>query len=576
MSDKILGIDLGTTNSLVGIVDSGFPILFADSEGVRLTPSVVYCGKGANIVVGAEAKRMMARRPELTVSSVKRKMGDGSELILGNERMSPEEISAHILIYLKSIAEEASGEVYHKAVITVPAYCNEAQRTATKKAGKLAGLELVRILSEPTAAAISYGLDKLKEKSKVVVYDFGGGTFDVSVLELNEGVFQVLATSGDTKLGGDDLDSAIAEYFYNLAESSELSEAPIGVRQRFLEAGRLTKETLSSNQEYTVRIAFYEGAKSFEFQIERNDFNQIVKPVIEKTISHCKTALLDSGLDKEDVDSIVLVGGSTRIPLVQQIVEEVFGKVPDLSQHPDEAVALGAVIQAGIMSGAMKEVILLDVTPLSLGIETFGGLMNVIIPRNTTIPVRRGEMFTNAVTSQESMTIKILQGEREMARDNWKLGEFEIEFESVPKGKARVGIEFCLDVDGILTVLARDTVTEKDKVLEIRDSAVDVDDASVERMVNESIENAFEDMNERILAEARMKSNELIPAVTESLALMGHELEEQIKRGIERNLEEVKKAMLGNSSKDLKDANEALDKSTEPLAVLLIEKALEE
>ena len=576
MSDKILGIDLGTTNSLVGIVDSGFPILFADSEGVRLTPSVVYCGKGADIVVGAEAKRMMARRPELTVSSVKRKMGDGSELILGNERMSPEEISAHILIYLKSIAEEASGEVYHKAVITVPAYFNDAQRTATKKAGKLAGLEVVRILSEPTAAAISYGLDKLKEKSKVVVYDFGGGTFDVSVLELNEGVFQVLATSGDTKLGGDDLDYAIAKYFYNLAESSELSEAPIGVRQRFLEAGRLTKETLSSNQEYTVRIAFYEGAKSFEFQIERNDFNQIVKPVIEKTISHCKTALLDSGLDKEDVDSIVLVGGSTRIPLVQQIVEEVFGKVPDLSQHPDEAVALGAVIQAGVMSGAMKEVILLDVTPLSLGIETFGGLMNVIIPRNTTIPVRRGEMFTNAVTSQESMTIKILQGEREMARDNWKLGEFEIEFESVPKGKARVGIEFCLDVDGILTVLARDTVTEKDKVLEIRDSAVDVDDASVERMVNESIENAFEDMNERILAEARMKSNELIPAVTESLALMGHELEEQIKRGIERNLEEVKKAMLGNSSKDLKDANEALDKSTEPLAVLLIEKALEE
>lgn len=576
MSDKILGIDLGTTNSLVGIVDSGFPILFADSEGVRLTPSVVYCGKGADIVVGAEAKRMMARRPELTVSSVKRKMGDGSELILGNERMSPEEISAHILIYLKSIAEEASGEVYHKAVITVPAYFNDAQRTATKKAGKLAGLEVVRILSEPTAAAISYGLDKLKEKSKVVVYDFGGGTFDVSVLELNEGVFQVLATSGDTKLGGDDLDYAIAKYFYNLAESSELSEAPIGVRQRFLEAGRLTKETLSSNQEYTVRIAFYEGAKSFEFQIERNDFNQIVKPVIEKTISHCKTALLDSGFDKEDVDSIVLVGGSTRIPLVQQIVEEVFGKVPDLSQHPDEAVALGAVIQAGIMSGAMKEVILLDVTPLSLGIETFGGLMNVIIPRNTTIPVRRGEMFTNAVTSQESMTIKILQGEREMARDNWKLGEFEIEFESVPKGKARVGIEFCLDVDGILTVLARDTVTEKDKVLEIRDSAVDVDDASVERMVNESIENAFEDMNERILAEARMKSNELIPAVTESLALMGHELEEQIKRGIERNLEEVKKAMLGNSSKDLKDANEALDKSTEPLAVLLIEKALEE
>ncbi|HIG84433.1 MAG TPA: molecular chaperone DnaK [Verrucomicrobia bacterium] len=575
MGDKILGIDLGTTNSLVGIVDSGFPILFADPEGARLTPSVVYCDEGVGILVGAEAKRMMARNPELAVSSVKRKMGDGAELILGNEKMSPEEISAHILIHLKGIAEKASGEAFHKAVITVPAYFNDAQRMATKKAGSLAGLEVVRILSEPTAAAISYGLDKLKEKSKIVVYDFGGGTFDVSVLELNDGVFQVLATSGDTRLGGDDLDYAIAEYFYRKAESSRLSGASIDVRQRFLESARLTKETLSFHQEYTVRIAFYQGTKSFEFKICRNEFNQIIKPIIERTVRHCKTALLDSGLGAEDVDSIVLVGGSTRIPLVQQIVEELFGKVPDLSQHPDEAVALGAVIQAGIMSGIMKEVILLDVTPLSLGIETFGGLMNVIIPRNTTIPIRRGEMFTNAVTSQESMTIKILQGEREMARDNWKLGEFEIEFEPVPKGKARVGIEFCLDVDGILTVLARDTVTEKDRVLEIRDSAVDVDDSSVEKMVNESIENAFEDMNERILSEARIKSNELIPAVTEGLTLLGHELEEQVKQAIENNLKNVEQAMRGNSSKELKDANEALDKSTEPLAVLLIEKALE-
>ena len=271
------------------------------------------------------------------------------------------------MIHLKGIAEEASGEAFHKAVITVPAYFNDAQRMATKKAGSLAGLEVVRILSEPTAAAISYGLDKLKEKSKIVVYDFGGGTFDVSVLELNDGVFQVLATSGDTRLGGDDLDYAIAEYFYRKAEPSRLSEASIDVRQRFLESARLTKEALSFNQEYTVRIAFYQGTKSFEFKICRNDFNQIIKPIIERTVRHCKTALLDSGLGAEDVDSIVLVGGSTRIPLVQQIVEELFGKGPDLSQHPDEAVALGAVIQAGIMSGAMKEVILLDVTPLSPG-----------------------------------------------------------------------------------------------------------------------------------------------------------------------------------------------------------------
>jgi len=576
MSEKILGIDLGTTNSLVGIVDSGFPILFADERGSRLTPSVVHFAEGSEVLVGEQARRMKVRSPELTVSSVKRKMGEGTGLVMGDEKMNPEKVSSHILIYLKRIAEEASGDVFEKAVITVPAYFNDAQRVATKRAGNLAGLEVVRILSEPTAAAISFGLDKGKEKSKVVVYDFGGGTFDISVLELNDGVFQVLATSGDTRLGGDDLDYEIAKSFYREAESSDFSGAPVDVRERFLEVARLAKESLSSNDEFTVRIAFYKGKKSFESEINRNDLNQIIRPIIEKTVRHCKTALLDSGLSSEDVDSIVLVGGSTRIPLVQEIVQEVFNKAPDLSQHPDEAVALGAVIQAGVMSGAMKEVILLDVTPLSLGIETFGGLMNVIIPRNTTIPIRRGEMFTNAVTSQKSMTIKILQGEREMARDNWELGEFGISFEVASKGKARVGIEFSLDVDGILTVLARDTVTGKDKVLEIRDSAVDVDDLSVEKMVNESIENAFEDMNERIFAEALIKSNELIPAVTEGLALLGHELEGQVKLEIEHNLEKLKKAMIGNSLKELKDANETLDESTEPLAVLLIEKALDE
>ena len=575
MSEKILGIDLGTTNSLVGVVDSGFPILFADEAGSRLTPSVVHFAGGGEILVGEKARRMKVRSPQLTVSSVKRKMGEGTELIVGDEKLSPEEVSSHILIHLKNIAEEASGDVFDKAVITVPAYFNDAQRVATKRAGSLAGLEVVRILSEPTAAAISFGLDKAKEKSKVVVYDFGGGTFDVSVLELNDGVFQVLATSGDTRLGGDDLDYEIAEWFYREAESSDISEATVNVRERFIESARLTKEALSSNEEFSVRIPFYEGKKSFESKITRNGLNQIIKPIIERTVRHCKTALLDSGLGLDEVDSIVLVGGSTRIPLVQEIVEDLFCKAPDLSQHPDEAVALGAVIQAGIMSGAMKEVILLDVTPLSLGIETFGGLMNVIIPRNTTIPIRRGEMFTNAVTGQKSMTIRVLQGEREMARDNWDLGEFEISFEAAPKGKARVGVEFSLDVDGILTVLARDTVNGKDKVLEIRDSAVDVDDLSVEKMVNESIENAFEDMNERILAEARIKSNELIPAVTEGLALLGHELDNQVRQEIEHNLEQVKIAMTGNSSKELKEANEVLDKSTEPLAVLLIERALD-
>lgn len=576
VSEKILGIDLGTTNSLVGVVDSGFPILFADKNGSRITPSVVSYSPDDAPIVGEAAKRMLSISPESTIASVKRKMGSKKSYHIHGKSMTPEQVSADILIHLRDVAEEASGENFSKAVITVPAYFNDAQRTSTKRAAEIAGLEVVRIISEPTAAAIAYGLDKMGDKSRIAVYDLGGGTFDVSILELSDGVFQVLSTSGDTELGGDDVDAVLADFIYHKAENKKLSEASVEVKILFSNAARRCKEALSLAKEYELKIPFYDGQKSFEMIFGLDLFNQLVTPLIEKTVKHCQKALMDSGLEKKDLDSIILVGGSSRILKVHDLVEQFFEKSPDLSQNPDESVALGAVIQAGVLSGALKEVILLDVTPLSLGVETFGGLMNVIIPRNTTIPVKRGELFTNAVANQRSMSINVLQGEREMAIDNWKLGEFEIEFDSSSRGEARVGVEFSLDADGILTVLARDTFTGNEKVISINSSAVDVEDERVEKMVNESIEFAFDDMNQRIFAEAKLKSDELLPAVDNGLELVGNDLSSETIEDIRSKLEAVRKALEGDCSRSLKEANDALDKATEPMAVLIIEKTLED
>lgn len=574
--EKILGIDLGTTNSLVGVVDSGFPILFADKNGSRITPSVVSYSPDDVPIVGEAAKRMLSISPESTIASVKRKMGSKESYHIHGKSMTPEQVSADILIHLRNVAEEASGENFSKAVITVPAYFNDAQRTSTKRAAEIAGLEVVRIISEPTAAAIAYGLDKMGDKSRIAVYDLGGGTFDVSILELSDGVFQVLSTSGDTELGGDDVDAVLADFIYHKAENKKLSEASVEVKILFSNAARRCKEALSLAKEYELKIPFYDGQKSFEMIFGLDLFNQLVTPLIEKTVKHCQKALMDSGLEKKDLDSIILVGGSSRILKVHDLVEQFFEKSPDLSQNPDESVAVGAVIQAGVLSGALKEVILLDVTPLSLGVETFGGLMNVIIPRNTTIPVKRGELFTNAVANQRSMSINVLQGEREMAIDNWKLGEFEIEFDSSSRGEARVGVEFSLDADGILTVLARDTFTGNEKVISINSSAVDVEDERVEKMVNESIEFAFDDMNQRIFAEAKLKSDELLPAVDNGLELVGNDLSSETIEDIRSKLEAVRKALEGDCSRSLKEANDALDKATEPMAVLIIEKTLED
>lgn len=586
MNEIILGIDLGTTHSAVGVVDSGFPILLADKDGRRITPSAVWIGRDGGLEAGTSALRRRAADAGRVVTSIKRLMGrradevedgfpvpvttgaDGLPRVLGK---SPQEISAEILKGLKGIAEWRMGISITKAVITVPAYFNDAQRAATMRAGELAGLEVVRILNEPTAAALAYGMDKLGERARVAVYDLGGGTFDLSILEMREGLFQVIATHGDTRLGGDDLDAALLRH---IEQRAGIAESTGAVRVRLLEEAERVKRLLSENAEAVFRVPFLEGDKSIEETVTRVDFEKIAAPWIARTLRHCRRAMADAALRATDLDAVVLVGGSTRIPAVRRAVAELFQREPDISQHPDEAIALGATIQAGVMSGALRKMILLDVTPLSLGIETFGGLMNVLIPRNTTIPCKAGEMFTNAADGQSAMRVRVLQGEREMARDNWELGRLEVAFEPRPKGQARVGVQFKIDENGILEVLARDTATRRDTVMKLGNAAVNVDDQAVEAMVSESVEHAFTDMNERVFTEARLKAVELLPAVDAVLAqglATGDERAE-----IEAAARIVREALASGAANPLKAAVQRLDQATEALAARLVEKVMDE
>ncbi|MCW1924915.1 Hsp70 family protein [Luteolibacter arcticus] len=583
--ELILGIDLGTTNSAVGAVESGFPILLADTEGSRITPSAVWFGADGSVEVGRKALRRRASEPGRVVTSVKRLMGrrfgeeaefcvpiergaDGGIRVLGR---TPEEVSAEILRELKSIAEFRLGRPAEKAVITVPAYFNDGQRAATKRAGELAGLEVIRIVSEPTAAALAYGLDKLDEHSRVAVYDLGGGTFDLSVLEMQDGVFQVLATRGDTRLGGDDLDVALARHCV-----ADLEELDATAKVRLIAEAERVKCALSDRESETFRAPFYDGSRSLEKEVTRDDLEKLARPWIARTLTCCRQALADAGTTPSDLHAVVLVGGSTRIPAVRNAVAELFGREPDLSQHPDEAVALGATIQAGVLGGTLRKMVLLDVTPLSLGIETFGGLMNILIPRNTTIPCKAGEMFTNAAAGQASMRVRVLQGEREMARDNWELGCFEVPFEPAPKGQARVGVQFRIDENGILEVLARDVTTGRDTVVEIRSAAVNVDDEAVEKMVGESVEYAFEDMAERVFTEAKLKAEELLPAVEQALAEAGDLVSAEERSEIETAAVAVKEALAAGLPNPLKAAVQRLDKATEAFAAALVEKAMME
>ena len=584
----IVGIDLGTTNSLVGVMEAGFPVLLADANGERLTPSVVHFPTEGAPIVGRPAARMRAVDQENTVYSAKRFIGrrageeaddvayrlagkNGEPVMIQTRGVNraPEEIAAEVLRKLRADAERAMGEPVTRAVITVPAYFNDAQRNATKRAGELAGLTVERIVNEPTAAALAYGLDRLRERSKIAVYDLGGGTFDISILELSAGVFHVLSTNGNTRLGGDDVDAALVAHLAERIPGAHDAALLARLREAAVEA----KHRLSESEATTVELPFVAGRESVSLSLTRAELERLAASIVERTRTHCLRALADAKLKPEELGEIILVGGQTRMPLVRRLVAEIFGKEANTSQNPDEAVAIGAVIQAGILSGAVQNVVLLDITPLSLGIETFGGLMSVIIPRNSTIPIKRGEMFTNAVSGQRSMLVRVLQGERELARDNWELGKFDLEFEQVPKGHARVGVQFEIDANGILRVLARDTKTGRERTVEVS-SAVDVSDEAVEKMLEDSLEHAFEDMNDRAFTEAKLKAGEMLPAVRIALDQIGGELSAEEKANIAARVADVESAIATGAAQPLKKAVAALDEATQRLAALLIERAV--
>ena len=635
---KIVGIDLGTTNSLVATVDSGLPYVIADNDGRRLTPSVVHFpGPGLDPLVGSAANRVRALKPAETIYSIKRFMGRrGSEMTeqemlvtfpvqgdasgpvtipIHGRSFSPEQISAEVLKKLKRDAEASLGESITRAVITVPAYFNDAQRNATKRAGELAGFTVERIVNEPTAAALAYGLDRLKERSKIAVYDLGGGTFDLSILELNQGVFQVLATHGDTRLGGDDLDRRLAGWLVERIKSAggpdlawnaetrrqNLETLPLLARIR--EAAEQAKIKLSSETEIEIALPFLTPQFSFACLLTREEFEQLTRDIIARTREHCLRSLSDARLESKDLDQVILVGGQTRMPLVRRMVVEIFGcaefeeergglrlgseyhqrtgPLLNTSQNPDEAVALGAAIQAEILSGGYRNMLLLDVTPLSLGIETFGGLMNVIIPRNSTIPIKAGEVFTTAMDHQPSMLIHVLQGERERAKDNWSLGRFTVEFERAQKGVPRVGVQFEIDANGILHVLARDIKTGHQTIVEMK-SAVDVEDTEVQKMVEESVEHAFDDWRARQWIEAKLRATETVKATRSGLVECAPELDENYRKQVEAGVAAVESLLasedpqtkVGDPMK-LKAAAAVLDEITKPLAEIMMDKVME-
>jgi len=597
MAEDIIGIDLGTTNSLVGIVEGGFPLLLADEQGRRLLPSAVaWPGGDAAPVTGHTALNLRATRPDRVVTSVKRLIGrrpgerDWSPpfevcdlksgragVAVDGRCLEPELVSALILRRLKEIAEYRLDRSVSKAVITVPAYFNDGQRQATMRAGELAGLEVVRIVNEPTAAALACGIDADGGPKRIAVYDLGGGTFDISILDISEGVFQVRSSHGDTLLGGDDVDDALARLLWARAEiATPWDDLPAQARRQLTEAARAAKENLSSAEEAAVTLPFLLDGFHFETVASAADLDTAARPFISRTINHCRLALADAGTEAADLDAVVLVGGSTRLRAVRAAVTEFFGREPDTSQNPDEAVAKGAVLQAGILSGAVRRMVLVDVTPLSLGIETLGGLMNVIIPRNTTIPAKAGEMFTNAVSGQTDMRVRVLQGEREMARDNWELGSFDVAFSPAPRGQARIGVQFSIDENGVLSVLARDTHTHTDRILEIRDTAVKVDDHKVGEMIAGSVDHALEDFHERRWTEARIKAGELLPAVDQALATLGGRLDPAERAAIDAAAAAARAALESGNAIALDQALDELDAATEALAAMLVETALEE
>ncbi len=583
---KIIGIDLGTTNSVVAVMEGNDVTVIPNQEGSRTTPSVVAFTKNGEILVGQVAKRQAITNPENTIFSIKRFMGRRYDEVTEEMKMvpykvvkapngdvrvevngklySPPEISAKVLQKLKKAAEDYLGEPVTEAVITVPAYFNDAQRQATKDAGKIAGLEVKRIINEPTAAALAYGLDKKKDET-IAVYDFGGGTFDISILEVGEGVVEVKSTNGDTHLGGDNIDQRIIDWLideFKKDQGIDLSQDKMAL-QRLKEAAEKAKIELSSMMETEINLPFItadaSGPKHLNIKLTRAKFEAMIEDLIERTMEPCKKALEDAGLKPSDIDEVVLVGGSTRIPLVQKKVTEFFGKEPHKGVNPDEVVAIGAAIQGGVLAGDVKDVLLLDVTPLSLGVETQGGVMTVMIPRNTTIPTRKTEVFTTAADNQTSVEVHVLQGERPLAKDNKSLGKFHlIGIPPAPRGVPQIEVTFDIDANGILNVSAKDRATGKEQKITITGSS-GLSKEEIDRMVKEAEAHAEEDKRRAELIEARNRGDSLIYQIEKLLKEHADKITEADKQAIESAISQLKTAIAGE---DVGAINSAIENLT--------------
>lgn len=576
---KVIGIDLGTTNSCVSVLEGGEPVVIANAEGARTTPSVVAFTKNGERLVGETAKRQAITNPDRTIASIKRHMGESYTVEIDGKSYTPQDISAMILGKLKSDAEAYLGEKVSEAVITVPAYFSDAQKQATKDAGKIAGLDVKRIINEPTAASLAYGLDKADGAQKILVYDLGGGTFDVSVLELGDGVFEVLATNGDTHLGGDDFDNAVLDF---LADSFK-SEHGVDLRkdnmalQRLKEAAEKAKKELSSAQSTKINLPFItvtdEGPLHMDMDLTRARFDQLTSGLVERSIEPMKKAMADAGVTNSDIAKVILVGGSTRIPAVQAAVQKVTGKEPFKGINPDECVAIGASIQAGVLTGEVNDVLLLDVTPLSLSIETLGGVATKLIERNTTIPTKKSQIFSTAADNQTAVDVHVMQGEREMAADNITLGRFQLTgIAPAPRGIPQIEVTFDIDANGIVNVSAKDLGTGKEQQITIT-SSTKLSEDEINAKIKEAEQYAEEDKKRKEEVEVKNQAEGILFETEKQMNELGDKVTADEKSNVDAAREDLKKAVEANDVEDIKAKSEALTQAFYPISSRIYQEA---